>query len=409
MKIARYILGFKERDLMNFRIIRLSMLWVLGLFLSLGLAWADQEELQLGYVYDSWTSNSLFHGTENRVPLGYYFSSPNLTLSLTTAFVAGDYIDDADASQGLTGAEYKSSQFSDTDLGVNWTLDMGNSFRSNFFGTLNFPTGDNRWELAEQNLNIPYFIFEPSFYRGGGWGGNIFYTLSRTTADLSYGFGGGFMSTSVYDTTLSTEGTFSPGNNVVALATLGFRMSSVDTWGFRAVHNFPLESSYADPSEDFTEGASSILTSQWISQMGKDKLVVNVSYTFYNEGSMAQLLFPYALEQDPGAYFGDRLEIHPVMGYSVGSEVVLESGLIWDRIQPNGYPQITPSGAADEYEGGGNLLGAEQSITFQLSPGTFWNIAGLYHYIANNNAGLNNQTTITYQRFTLGTNVGVKW
>jgi hypothetical protein len=58
--------------------------------------------------------------------------------------------------------------------------------------------------------------------------------------------------------------------------------------------------------------------------------------------------------------------------------------------------------------GGGNLWGAEQSITFQLSPETFWNLAGLYHNIAANNAGANNQT-ITYQRITLGTNVGLKW
>ena len=391
---------------MNFSKTGIGLL-AMGLFLSLGPAWADQEEIQLGYVFDSWTSNSLFHGTEQRVPLSYYFSSPDLTLSLNTAFVAGDYVEDSNASQGITGSEFKSSQFSDTDLGVNWGLDMGNSFRSNFFGTLNFPTGDNRWEIEEQPLAIPY-IFEPTYYHGGGWGGNIFYTLSRTTADLSYGFGGGFMSTSVYDTTLSTEGTFSPGNNAVALATLGFRMSSADTWGFRVVHTFPLESRYADPSEDFTEGASSILTSQWISQMGKDKLVVNVSYTFYNEGFMAQPLYPNALVQDPGAYFGDRLEIHPILGYSVGPGVVLESGLIWNWIQPNGYSQIPPSGTANEYEGGGNLLGAEQSITFQLSPGTFWNLAGLYHYISNNNAGVNNQN-ITYQLFTLGTNVGVKW
>jgi hypothetical protein len=392
---------------MNFGKIGIGWLWAMGLFLSLGPTWADQEELQLGYVFDSWSSNSLYHGTEQQVPLGYYFSSPNFSLSLTTAFVAGDYVEDSDATYGIAGSEFKSSQFSDTDLGVNWALDMGNSWRSSLYGTLNFPTGNQSWEIEEQTGAIPY-IFEPSYYHGGGWGGNLFYTISRTTNDLSYGIGGGFMSTSVYDLTLSPEGTFSPGDNVVALATLGFRMSSADTWGFRLVHTFPLESTYADPSEDFTEGAGTIFTSQWISQMGKDKLVVNVSYSFYDEGSTAQPTAPYTLVQDPGTYFGDRLEIHPILGYSVGPGVVLETGLIWDWIQPNGYAPSELLSTTNEYEGGGNLLGAEQGITFQLSPSTFWNIAGLYHYIANNNAGQNNQT-ITYQWFTLGTNVGIKW
>ncbi|HTC19769.1 MAG TPA: hypothetical protein VK859_02910, partial [bacterium] len=135
---------------MSFDKIKAGLLLGIGLFLSLGPAWADQEELQLGYVFDSWTSNSLFHGTEQRVPLSYYFSSPDLTLSLGTAFVAGDYVEDSDAVQGITGSEYKSSQFSDTDLGINWDLDMGNSLKSTLSGTLNFPTGDNRWEISEQ-------------------------------------------------------------------------------------------------------------------------------------------------------------------------------------------------------------------------------------------------------------------
>ncbi len=392
---------------MKLDLIRIWVVLVVGLFLFGGPAWADQEELQLGYVYDSWTSNSLYHGTEQRVPLGYYFSSPNFTLSLTTAFVAGDYVEDSDATYGITGSEYKSSQFSDTDLGVNWALDMGNSWRSNLYGTLNFPTGDQSWEIAEQNGSIP-FIFEPSYYHGGGWGGNFFYTLSQTTAGSSFGLGAGFMATSVYDTNLSTESTFSPGDNLVALATLGFRMSSADTWGFRLVHTFPFESTYSDPSEDFTEGAGTIFTTQWISQMGKDKLVVNVSYSFYDAGSTAQTQSPNSLVPDPGAYFGDRLEIHPILGYTIAPGVVLETGFLWDWIQPNGYPQSSLQGGLNEYEGGGNLFGGEQSITFQLSPGLFWNLAGLYHNIANINAGENNQT-ITYQRFTLGTNVGFKW
>ncbi len=388
---------------MNLRQCGITAVLALGLFLAGGPSRADQEELQAGYVFDFWNSNSLYNGTENRVPLSYYFSSPDLSLSLNTAFVAGDYVQDADPSFGIAGSSYSSSEFSDTSLGVNWGLDMGNSVRSTFSGILNIPTGDNRWEIAELVGAIP-FIFEPSYYHGAGWGGDVFYTLSVSSPGVEYGLGGGFMSTATYDTTLSAQGTFSPGDNAVALATLGLRMSAADIWAFRYVRTFPFESTYSTASEDFTEDASNILTTQWISQMGKDKLVINASYSFYGTGNTAQTTAPYSLAADPGPYFGDKLEIHPIFGYSAGPGVVLESGLVWDWIQPNGYPQSS----TEYYEGGGNLLGAEQSITFQLSSSTFWNLAGLYHYIANVNAGVNNQT-ITYQRFTFGTNVGFKW
>jgi hypothetical protein len=381
-----------------------SLLCLAGFILALGPAWADQEELQVGYVYDSWSSNSLYHGTENRVPMGYYFSIPNLTLSLNTAFVAGDYVEDADPTYDIQGSEYKSSQFTDMVLGANWAIDMGNSVKSNIYGTLNIPTGDQSWELNAQSSGAIPYIFEPSYYHGAGWGGTAFYTLSVNRSDLSYGAGFGFMSTAIYDTGISSEGTYSPGNNVAALATLGFRMSPADTWGFRYVHTFAVESTYANAYDDFTEGDGNILTSQWISQMGKDKLVVNVSYSVYEAGNTAETIAPYTLQTDPGPYFGNRLEVHPVLGYQVGPGVSMESGLLWDWIQPNGYSQ-----SSGDYQGGGNLLGAEQSITFQIDPGTFWNVAGLYHYIDNYNAGLGNQGTINYERFSLGTNVGVKW
>jgi hypothetical protein len=211
------------------------------------------------------------------------------------------------------------------------------------------------------------------------------------------------MATSTYDTSLSAQGLFNPGDTVAVLGTAGFRMSSSDVWAFRFVRTFPLEATYPNPAADYTFGQGSIASSQWISQMGQDKLVINVSYSFYNSGFTANNTPPYSLQQDPGPYFGDRLEVHPIMGYGVGKGMVMETGLIWDRILVNGFPL----GDAN-YEGGGNLLGAEQSITFQLDPATFLNFAGLYHYIENDNMGVNGQT-ITYQRFTLGTNVGFKW
>ncbi|HJT23143.1 MAG TPA: hypothetical protein VJ873_01100, partial [bacterium] len=254
------------------------------------------------------------------------------------------------------------------------------------------------------------FIFEPTFYRGAGWGGNFFYTLSAAGTGAEYGLGLGYMSTGIYDTGLSSQGTFSPGDNVVALATMGFQMSSNDTWAFRYVRTFPMESTYSNPANDFTTGPGNIFTTQWMSRMGGDKLMINASYSFYGTGSTAQTFNPYTLQPDPGSYFGDKLEVHPVFGYSMGQGVVLETGLVWDWIQPNGYP--VPQGGAVSvvgYQGGGNLLGAEQSLTFQLSQSTFLNFAGLYHYIANNNAGGAYNQTVTYNRFSLGTNVGVKW
>ncbi len=372
-----------------------------------GSARAEQEELQLGYVYNSWTSNSVIHGSEQRVPMSYYFSMPNLSLSLNTAFVMGDYIEDA--AQGFTGSEYKSSQFSDTSLGMNWGFGLGESVKSNIVGSLNIPTGDNRWELQAENGSIPY-IFEPTYYHGRDWGGSLFYTLSFSNPGLEYGIGGGYMSTGKYDITLSDVGTYSPGDAGVAMATLGFRLSPGDTWGFRFVRTFPIEATYANPSENFTQGQGSVVTTQWTSQMGSDRLVVNASYSFYNAGFTAQSSAPYSLSQDPGAYFGDHLEIHPILGYGVGKGVVMETGLLWDWFQPNGFPLNFGSGNPDIlYEGGGNLLGAEQSITFQLTPGTFLSLAGLYHYVENDNAGIGNQGTITYQRITVGTNMGVKW
>lgn len=378
-----------------------------GLLLAAG-AQADQQELQVGYVFDAWNSNSLYHGTEHRVPLSYYFSSPDFSLSLNSAFVAGEYDQDANSSAGITGNSYSSSSFMDTSLGARLSLDMGNSVKSGFSGTLNFPTGNDNWEIAEQVGAVP-FIFEPGYYRGAGWGGNFFYTLSASAPGAEYGLGLGYMATGTYDTGLSAQGLFSPGDNLVALATAGFEMSPADTLAFRYARTFPMESTYSNPANDFTLGPGNICSAQWMSKMGGDKLVINASYSFYGTGSTAQANAPYSLAANPGAYLGDRLELHPVLGYSAGSGVVLETGLVGDWIQPNGYPRPQGIISTPGYQGGGILLGAEQSLTFQLSQTTFWNLAGLYHFISNDNMGGNYDASVAYQRFSFGTNMGVKW
>src|SRR5262249_20349129 len=116
---------------------------------------------------------------------------------------------------------------------------------------------------------------------------------------------------------------------------------------------------------------------------------------------------PATLEQvrEDENFLGDRLEVRPILAYQAGSGVMLESGLVWKRIFPNGYPDSDTG----FFQGGGHLLGAEQSVTFRMGGGVFLNLAGLYHYILNEKAaldGANNLTNVTYDRITFGTNVG---
>ena len=361
-------------------------------------AMADQQQLQIGYVFSGWTSNSLYSGTEHRVPLSYSFTTPNFGFSLGTAFVAGDYKN----TGGGIDSEYNSSQFSDSTIGMNVNFNMGNSMKSSLVGSLNIPTGDTTWEAREEIGAVPN-IFEPSYYHGRGFGGNLFYTLDASGPGSELGLGLGYMATTSYDTGIPGLESYYPGDTVLAIGTFGFKMSSADTWGFRVIHTFPLESTNADPNLDFTPGQSSIFTTQWVSQMGTDKLSLNLSYALYNRGFSDSLTNLGTLEENAGAFFGDRMTVHPIMGYVLGKDLSMETGLIWERVFQNGYSFGDPN-----FVGGGNLFGAEQSLTFQLNPGTFWNIAGLYHYIENDNAGVN-RATINYQRFTIGTNVGLKW
>ena len=362
---------------------------------------ADEQQLQIGYVFNDWTSNSLFSGAEHRIPLNYSFAAPNFGLRLGTAFVAGDYKN----TGGGIDTEYNSSQFSDSTIGMNVNFNMGNSVKSSFVGSVNIPTGDTTWEAKEANGAIPY-VFEPSYYHGRGFGGNLFYTLDASSPGFELGLGLGYMATTTYDTGILGLETYYPGDTIAALGTLGFKMSPADTLGIRVVQTFPLESTNADPTLDFTPGQSSIFTGQWVSQMGKDKLAINLSYTLYNRGFGSSVVNPGTLVENSGAIFGDRLAVHPILGYMVGKDTYLETGLAWEKIFQNGY-----SFGDAGFEGGGNLFGAEQSITFQLDPGTFWNIAGLYHYIENDNVEnfLGQAVTVNYQRFSIGTNVGLKW
>jgi hypothetical protein len=82
---------------------------------------AERSEFQLGYVFDSWSSNFISSGQESRIPASFRFSSGDLRLSADTAFVMGDY--EAAATDTSQASSFKSSQFSDSSLSENW-LDL---------------------------------------------------------------------------------------------------------------------------------------------------------------------------------------------------------------------------------------------------------------------------------------------
>ena len=384
---------------------------VLGsLVLILGMAAAsstraDEQQIQTGYVFNGWISNSLYNGFENRLPFTYSFIRPNFAFHLGTAFVVGDYRVNENAANGIIGSDFTASKLADSVIGMNYKFDLSDSLKSEINGNFNVPTGDSTWEAREeQNGSIPY-VFEPSFYHGRGWGLNLFYSLTATQPGSETGLGFGYVATSTYDTGLIGVGSYYPGDTLIVTGAIAFKMTESDVLGFRAAHTFPLESVNADPTQDFVAGQSSIFSSQWVSKLGGDKFVVNASFSLYNRGWQADPVAPNTvLVENGGAFLGNRLEIHPILGYVAGQDMTMESGLIWKRVFRNGYTFAD----AGLYQGGGNLFGAEQSVTFQLDKSTFWNIAGLYHFIANDDMGKNHET-INYQRFTLGTNVGIKW
>jgi|GEM_PF-1592206 len=388
------------------RLIRLilgSLVLTLGLAVS-APARADEQQIQTGYVFDGWISNSLYNGFENRLPLTYSYIRPNFSFRLGTAFVAGDYRVNDNAASGFIGSDFTASKLADSVIGMNYKFDMGNALKSEINGNFNIPTGDSTWEAREEQSGAIPYVFEPSFYHGRGWGLNLFYSMTAANPGYDSTLGLGYVATSTYDTGLTGLGSYYPGDTLIVTGAIAFKMSEADVLGLRASHTFPLESVNADPTQDFVAGQSSIFSSQWVSKMGRDRFVVNATFSLYNRGWQADPNVPNTLVENGGAFLGNRLEVHPILGYIAGQDISMETGLIWKRVFKNGY-SFSDGGL---YQGGGNLFGAEQSVSFQLNKTTFWNVAGLYHFIANEDMGLNHET-INYQRFTLGTNVGIKW
>src|SRR5581483_4523747 len=81
-------------------------------------ALATNQELQFGYVFDTWNSNSIKHGQESRLPLSYKISGENYAFNLSTAFVLGDYEEDGVGS-------FKASDLSDTVVRGTMSFPMG--------------------------------------------------------------------------------------------------------------------------------------------------------------------------------------------------------------------------------------------------------------------------------------------
>jgi hypothetical protein len=360
---------------------------------------ADQQELQLGYVFNSWTSNFVFHGNEHRVPASYRLSSSNFNLNLNTAFVLGDY--KADASPGNPVANgFNSAQLSDTSIGISVGLPMEETLKSFITASLNIPTGDPKWEGQAQVGAIPV-IFEPGFYKGRGWGGNFFYGFTHTGSELQWGLAAGYLMTTTYDVGISAPSNFNPGDSLVIVGNIGGTLSRTENLGVRLSHSFAFESKVSDPDAKFAAGDSTILAGQWMKKMGSDKLAFNLSYSFYGRGYSVDPM-THVLTKDDQIFLGDRVDANTYLAYAIDSGVVFESGLVWKKILQNGYAETT-----DQFQGGGNLFGFEQSATFDMDSNTFLNFAGLYHFIINDKAH-ENSTEVYYHRFSIGTNVGFK-
>lgn len=383
---------------------------ILGLVLLLGssasASWAGPMQFQLGYVFDSWTSNFIYSGTEHRIPASLRLTAPDFSLSADTAFVVGDY--ERTSSGGFTAASYQANQLSDSALSASLDMKAGPSLVSNLTGTLNIGTGDTSWESQSADKGAIPFVFEPSFYHGRGWGGSLFWSLASAQENFNWGAGAGYLLTTSYNTGLAGQSVFNPGDSLVVMGSMGGSLSKTGTIGIQAFHTFAFQSKVTDPLAQFTSAESTVFTGQWLEKMGGDKFALNASYSFYGRGMVADQSTGQQVRETQN-YLGDRLELRPFLGYGSGPGVSMMTGLVWDHVFPNGY------GPTDKafYQAGGDLFGVEQSVTFAMGGGAFFNLAGLYHYVFAHNAAQDNVTLawydVSFNRISFGTNVGFQW
>jgi len=141
-----------------------------------------------------------------------------------------------------------------------------------------------------------------------------------------------------------------------------------------------------------------VLSTQWLSRLGQDRFALNLSYSFYSREwwRIRDLL---QVREDFN-FLGDRLDSGPFSATRPGSGVALESGLVWKRIFATAIRKATQVISKP-----GNLLGAEQSVTFRMGSGYF-SIRGAFPRIVDEKAAtdiLGNLTNISYNRFAIAT------
>ncbi|HVZ79194.1 MAG TPA: hypothetical protein VHE12_00180 [bacterium] len=378
---------------------------LLALLLLASPAAAESLQFQLGYVFDSWSSNFIYSGTEHRMPASLRLTTGDFGLSAEGAFVSGDY--QRTEGGGLDAGSFQASQFSDTTLTASWDMKAGPSLVSNLTGSVQFASGDTTWEANSSVAAIP-FIFEPSFYHGRGWGGSLFWSIASTDETFNWGAGAGYLLTTTYNIGSVDQGTFNPGDSLVAMGGMGGRLSPTGTIGMQVFHTFAFESKVTDPLSQFTSAESTVFTGQWLEKMGGDKFSLNASYSFYGRGWVADPVTGDQVREDEN-FLGDRLELRPFLGWAAGPGVSMMTGLVWDRIFPNGYDATVPL----YYQAGGDLFGVEQGVTFSMGGGTFLNLVGLYHLVINEKAATDQVTgslyDVAYHRVSFGTNVGFQW
>ena len=284
---------------------------------------------------------------------------------------------------------------------------LGPSLLSNLAGTLNIGTGDTTWESSSSFGAIP-FVFEPSYYHGRGWGGASSWSLASTESAFNWTAGAGYLLTTTYNVGLTDQSVFNPGDSLVVLGGMGGNISANDKIGVQVFHSFAFESKVTDPLSQFTSADSTVFTGQWLKKMGGDKFAFNASYSFYGRGWSADQTTG-VLTREPENFLGDKLELRPFLGWQAGPGVSMMTGLVWDRIFPNGYD----SSQIPYYQAGGDLLGVEQSATFQMGSGMFLSLAGLYHYVVDEKSAKDTVTgdlyDVTFNRVSFGTNVGYQW
>jgi hypothetical protein len=333
--------------------------------------------------------------------MSYRLTTENLSLQLSTAFVSGDY--ESDAVNDLSSSNFSGQNLSDTFLQSSLSFPMGGDLKSAVMGSMNIPTGDVQWEENASRSTVPY-VFDPSYYHGRGFGFDLFYLLTSNGQGAQWGAGLGYMRSTIY-----SNGTdLTPWGAVIGMACLGLSAGQDEHFNFRIDHSVPFAATPDISAFPFTLGQSTQLSGQWIKKLGGDRFQVTASYGLFDQSQFPDLTTGSYL-QDSQTYLGDRAQVRPFFAWVFASGIAMETGFDWLHIFATGADT-----SAQFYNGGGDLYGVLQSITFQLDPGTFLNVAGQYDYIYTLNSAYADQarTTLTnvgYNKFLLGTNVGFKW